>query len=85
MFSSAPFQFVEGRLVLDEPHVDLPVQHLTWNLVELAAIDADALTHGRLRPRYALRSARERPLFDDGEEVLDLQQVHESTPEAACG
>ena len=37
----------------------------------------DALADGRLRAADALGGAGEGALFDDGEEMLELQEVHE--------
>ena len=36
----------------------------------------DALTDRRLRPAHALGRARERALFDDGQEMFELQEIH---------
>ena len=36
----------------------------------------DALTDGRLRAADALGGARKGAFFDDGEEVFELQQIH---------
>ena len=40
----------------------------------------DALADRRLRAAHALGRARERAFFDDGEEVFELQEIHENVP-----
>ena len=39
----------------------------------------DAQAHRRLRAADAFGGARERAFFDDGEEVLELQQLHDES------
>ena len=40
----------------------------------------DALADCRLRAAHALGGAGERALFDDGQEVFELQEIHETAP-----